>query len=89
MLRKIIFGFVWCAVFYFGTCFAIGFVIGFKEGYQHAGDSQSARQAAQAVCQRVISQNLPYIAFGSVTLAVLGSGAGVLPGTRARAGAEY
>ena len=74
-MRKVVFGFVWFVVFYFGICIVAGAVAGAS-----AGDVDAARVAGE----QLVSENLPLIIGASVTLAVGGAALGLLPGTRDR-----
>jgi hypothetical protein len=77
--RKILFGIVWCGVFYLGTCFMLGMVIGVQAGMEDPANGQAL---AQQRSQEIVSKAVGYIFLGSMVLAGLGAGFGVLPGTR-------
>jgi hypothetical protein len=82
MAKKVLFGFVWCVVFYFVACMFVGGVAGGIAGTKYPGNIPAAQEAGRIAGEKAVTQYLPYIAFSSVTLAILGSGAGILPGTK-------
>lgn len=80
-MKRVFFGLVWCVVFYFVGCMLAGAVAGGIAGYHHP---EAAAEAGRLAGIKVVQEYRPFIIFGAVTLAVLGSGAGYLPGTKGR-----
>jgi hypothetical protein len=76
IIRLFLFGILWAYVFYLVACFVVGFVIGFREG---AG--LAPKTGGQASVAAVESFQV-YLLFGAVSLATIGAGFGLLPGTR-------
>jgi hypothetical protein len=88
-MRKVLFGFVWFIVLYFVGCMGVGGVAG-----GIAGSRETNRAAAQMAGGRAggkaVTENYGLIVGGAVTLSILGSGFGILPGTRSRSShSEY
>jgi len=80
-MKKLVMAMVWAVVFYLGASFLLGFYIGFDVGMREKDPQVGQRLVTQAV-EKAINDYLPYLVGGSLTLAVLGSFAGILPGTR-------
>jgi hypothetical protein len=82
MARKILYGLMWCVVLYVGGQMVVGGIAGGIAGSKYPGDLQAAGEAGRIAGEEAVAEYRPYIVFGAVSLAVLGSGAGILPGTK-------
>ncbi len=81
-MRKLVFGVVWCLVIYIAASMVIGGIAGGIAG-SHAADAQSASQAGYRAGAKAVQENRGYMIAGAILLSAIGSGFGVLPGTRA------
>jgi hypothetical protein len=83
-MKKLLFGLLWFVVLYFTFCGGVGGFAGAKAGsqYQNAAAAQEASKIAGA---KAVSENLGVILGAALTLSILGSGFGLLPGTRTNA----
>lgn len=77
MLKKSLWGLLWAAVFYLGTCMVIGMVAGFVAGVRNPTRATEAGALAGA---QVVAPIRIYIALAAVALAAVGMGKGFLPG---------
>jgi hypothetical protein len=79
-------GVVWFLVFWIGAQFLFGLVIGFGEGFNDEtnGRGTPSSQELRAETKSEIGPYAPWIALGSLILAVAGTATGFLPGTRCR-----
>jgi hypothetical protein len=80
-MKRVFMAFVWSIVFYFVGCMLAGAVAGGIAGYHHP---EAASEAGRIAGIKVVQEYRPYIVFAAVSLAVLGCGAGYLPGTKSR-----
>src|SRR5262249_51884337 len=80
-MKKLLFGFVWFVLLYFVLCAGVGAFAGAKVGLQYK-NAAAAQQASQKAGAKAVSENLGFIVGGALMLAILGSGFGLLPGTR-------
>lgn len=80
-MKKLLFGLLWFVVLYFLFCAGVGAVAGAKAGSQYT-NTAAAQRAGQIAGAKAVSENLGFIVGGALTLAILGSGFGLLPGTR-------
>jgi len=81
-MKKLLFGFVWFVVLYFVFCMGFGAVAGAKAGSQYR-DTAAAQRAGAIAGEKAVTENLGVIVGGALMLSILGSGFGLLPGTRA------
>jgi hypothetical protein len=81
MLKKILFGLVWCVAFYIAGRMLVAGIAGGIAGAK-SENMQAASEAGRIAGPKAIAEYHTYIVFGSVTLAVLCTGAGILPGTK-------
>jgi hypothetical protein len=79
-MKRVLFGLLWAAIFYYGTCFVAGAVHGLQWSARHPGPVNQAALRREA--EEVAPPLLPYFLGGAITLAVVGAGTGILPGTR-------
>jgi hypothetical protein len=79
MVKRILFGFLWCVGFYFAGCALVGAVAGAIAG---AKDPANASQVGAMAGTSAVEALHVYIFAGAVLLSVVGSWAGLLPGTR-------
>ena len=82
-MKKLLFGFVWFVVLYFTFCAGVGGVAGAKAGSQYK-NAAAAKEAGGIAGAQAVSENFGFIVGGALTLSILGSGFGLLPGTRAK-----
>ena len=82
-MKRAFMAFVWSIVFYFVGCMLVGGVAGGIAG-SHQTNTAAASQAGRLAGIKYVTEYRPYIVFAAVSLAVLGSGAGYLPGTKSR-----
>lgn len=80
-MKKFILGAVWCVVFYFLACAVVGGIIGGRAGARHPNDIAMARFEAQQDAIRIVSAARIYLFLGAVSLTLIGSTLGILPGT--------
>ena len=80
-MKKLLFGFAWFVVLYFIFCAGVGGVAGAKAGSQYK-NVEAAQRAGQEAGAKAVSENLGFIVGGALMLSILGSGFGLLPGTR-------
>ena len=83
IVKRVIFGVVWCGVLFLGICMLIGAVIGFQTGAANPGNP-NLNEMVQARVQEILTPLRPYVFLGSAVLAGLGAWARVLPGTLRR-----
>jgi hypothetical protein len=83
-MRKVLFGFLWLVVFYMGGAMLIGGIVGFQIGLKYPHDPERVSAEASIAGEQAVQKNLPLLAGGSITLAILGTAFGLLPGTRSR-----
>lgn len=88
-MRKVLFGFVWLVVIYMVGSMILGGVVGFRVGLKYPNDPNRAAAEAPMAAEEAVKKNLPMLVGGSITLAILGSAFGVLPGTRSRRRREF
>ena len=88
-MKKLLFGIVWCVVFYFGICIAAGAIVGAMAGTHYPHDPAMAAHAGQQAGIKIVNDYGVYFVAGAVVLSVLGSGFGVLPGTRQNRSSSY
>ena len=81
MLRKIVMGIVWFVVLYFGTCAVVGGIAG---GMAGAHDPTHAHEVGRIAGGNAVLTYYPFIVGGSLLLAIAGSLAGILPGTKSK-----
>jgi len=77
--RRVLFGIVWSVLFYLGTGAVVGMVVGAQVGMD---DPVRGQALIEQRVQAALIPRLGYIFLGSVVVAGLGVGFGVLPGTR-------
>ncbi|MGB8168684.1 MAG: hypothetical protein WCF18_14400 [Chthoniobacteraceae bacterium] len=89
MIRRILFGLLWFVVFWIGTLTLGGGIAGAIAGGQSSDDAQTfgqgfdhGYQAGVVAGMRFRRQFGPWILAGAATLAVAGTAAGFLPGTK-------
>jgi hypothetical protein len=80
ILRRVVFGVVWCVALTFGFGMMAGAIAG---GIAGAKDPQHAREAGARAGQEVGERLGAYILLGAVIVSTAGAAFGVLPGTRA------
>ncbi len=80
MVRRILFGVVWCVVLYFGACMVTGGVAGAMAGNR---DPANAAVVGRRAGSEAVGALRGYFVVGALLLSVGGTWAGVLPGTRA------
>ena len=78
-MKKIFFGVLWTVVSYFAICFLVGAVAGAIAG---AHDPQHAHEAGALAGSQAVTANILYIMSASLIIGVVGSGFGLLPGTK-------
>jgi len=78
--RRVFFGILWFIFIYFAACFIVGAIAG---GIAGADDPEHAREAGAVAGRAAVANVILWIVGGSLVIAVGGSVAGVLPGTRA------
>jgi hypothetical protein len=78
MIRRIVFGVVWCVVIYFAACVVTGGIAGGIAGGQNPENAAAA--GAQAGSQAVEALR-GYLFLGAALLAILGTWTSFLPGT--------
>jgi hypothetical protein len=85
-MKRIAMGVVWFLIFWIGAQFLFGLAIGFKEGFNDEANGRGtpSSQELRAETKSEMAPYAPWIAFGSLILAVAGTATGVLPGTRRR-----
>jgi hypothetical protein len=81
MVKRFVFGFLWCVGFYFAGSFLVGAIAGAIAG---AKDPANASQVGAVAGTNAVQALRIYILGAAVLLSSLGSWAGVLPGTRIR-----
>jgi hypothetical protein len=86
-MKKLLFGFLWFLALYFVFCMGVGAVAGANAGskYKNAAAAQKAGGIAGA---KAVNDNFGLIVGGALMLSILGSGFGLLPGTRCRIAAQ-
>ncbi|HEX4147303.1 MAG TPA: hypothetical protein VHY91_27650 [Pirellulales bacterium] len=81
-MRRPLFGIVWFLVLYFGSFFVIGAVAGGVAANRYRGNPAMAQASAREAAMGFVNNYHAHILAGAGVLTVLGSGAGILPGTR-------
>ena len=79
MGKRIVMGFVWFVVLYFGACCVTGAVAG---GIAGSNDPAHASEAGARAGQQAVLALRGYFLLGSLGLSVVGASLGILPGTR-------
>ncbi len=78
MIRKILFGFLWFVVIFVVSYLIGGFIYAVATGVAASGSFQAGRTAGIAFRQTYGN----YFLIGALVLAIIGSAAGLLPGTK-------
>ena len=81
MLKRVLFGVLWCVVIYFLACILTGAVAGAIAGSR---DSANASAVGAQAGAKAVADLRGYIFAGAVGLSAIGTWAGVLPGTRSK-----
>ena len=79
MVKRVLFGILWFVVIYFAACTIVGAVAGGIAGFQ---DPANATALGSRVGREVVEANKFLILGGSALLSFIGTGTGILPGTR-------
>jgi hypothetical protein len=79
MVRRVLFGVLWCAVFYLLGCGVTGAIAG---GMTGSKDPENAAAAGAKAGSEAVIGLRPYLAVGAIVLSALGTTVGILPGTR-------
>jgi hypothetical protein len=82
-MKKLLFGLLWFVVLYFMFCTGVGAFAGAKVGSQYK-NAAAAQEAGGKAGAKAVSDNFGFIVGGALTLSILGSGFGLLPGTRTK-----
>jgi hypothetical protein len=81
-MKKLLFGLLWFVVLYIAFCMGVGAVAGANAGSQYK-NTAAAQKAGQIAGAKAVTENFGLIVGGALMLSILGSGFGLLPGTRA------
>ncbi len=82
-MRKLIIGVIWFIVIWFGVIFIAGGIVGFMAGAKTA-NSEMGAIAGRAAARAFMARSSGIIFIGSVLIAIVGTVAGVLPGTKTK-----
>ena len=82
-MKKLLFGLLWFVAFYFLFCMGVGGVAGGIAGSKHQ-NTAAAQKAGQLAGEKAVNEYLGAIVGTCLTLSILGSGFGLLPGTGSR-----
>jgi len=85
MIRRILFGLLWCFVFYFLACAVTGGIVG---GMAGSRDPENAAVAGAQEAARVVTPLRGYFLIGSGIFSAVGVWVGYLPGTRPKRPAQ-
>jgi hypothetical protein len=81
MMKRVVFGILWCVVIYFGACMITGGIAG---GIAGSDDPKDAFESGAQAGAKAVSALRLYFLFGAVFIALVGTWLGWLPGTRQR-----
>jgi hypothetical protein len=81
VVKRTLFGFLWCVVIYFAASFVVGAVAG---GIAGAKDSSNSSIAGQRAGADAVEAFRGLILLGSLLISGLGTWAGILPGTKSK-----
>jgi hypothetical protein len=81
MLKRVLFGILWCVLIYFVACILVGAV---ARGIAGSRDSANASAIGAQAGAKAVADLRGYIFAGAVGLSAIGTCAGALPGTRSK-----
>lgn len=81
MMKRVVFGILWCVVIYFGACMITGGIAG---GIAGNDDPKNAFESGAQAGAKAVSALRLYFFIGAVLISLVGTLLGCLPGTRPR-----